>query len=188
MTVFRPLHAMRITTIALLLFAAAMPAHAGGQHYLGAGVGLFELDSGAGKQNTAGAYVQLGHDFLPYLGAEIRIGGSASASNSTEKVRLDWMVAHFLKPYIEVMDGFTLYGLGGFTVNHSSIEPKAGAKLRKTNVSASFGAGAQVQITDQLAVAAEWVRYATEADAATRTTSFQGLDINGFVGTLKYEF
>ena len=188
MNLLQPLHAMRISAVALSLFAAALPAHAGGNHYAGLGIGLFELDSGAGKQNTVGGYVQLGHDFLPYLGAEIRIGGSASASNAGEKVRLDWMVAHFLKPYIEVMDGFTLYGLGGFSVNHSSIEPTAGTKLKKTNVSLSFGAGAQAQITDRLAVSVEWVRYAAEADAATRAASFQGLDINGFVGALEYEF
>ncbi|MDX8392482.1 MAG: porin family protein [Mariprofundaceae bacterium] len=176
----------RTLTILIALFVCSVPAHA--ERYMGLGLGLFELNAGANKQNAFGGYLQLGHDFMPYLGAEIRLGGSSSASTATEKISMDWMVAHFLKPNIELMDGVILYGLGGFTVNHTSFQAAGASKLKKTNVSFSFGIGAQATIADHISVAGEWVRYATESDAGTQTTSFQGLDINGFVGTVKYEF
>jgi len=177
---------LRTLTILVALFICSAPAHA--ERYVGLGLGLFELDAGANKKSTFGSYLQLGHDFMPYLGAEIRLGGTASASSGAEKVRMDWFVAHFLKPYVEVSSDITLYSLIGFTVNHTSFRPSAVSKLNKTNISFSYGLGAEIAITDSIRLAGEWTRYATEADAATRATTFKGLDVNGFVSTIKYEF
>jgi len=177
---------LRTLTILMALFVCSVPAHA--ERYVGLGLGLFELDAGANKKSAFGSYLQLGHDFMPYLGAEIRLGGTASASSGAEKVRMEWFVAHFLKPYVEVSSDITLYSLIGFTVNHTSFRPNAVSKLSKTNISLSYGVGAQIAINDSIKLAGEWTRYATEADAATRATTFKGLDVNGFVGTVKYEF
>ncbi len=177
---------IRTLTILIALFVCSVPAHA--ERYVGLGLGLFELDAGANKQTTFGSYLQLGHDFMPYLGAEIRLGGAGSASSGAEKIRMEWFVAHFLKPYVEISSDFTLYSLIGFTVNHTSFQSTAAGKLNKTNISLSYGLGAEAYVSDNIKLAGEWTRYATEAAAATRSTSFQGLDVNGFVGTIKYEF
>ncbi|MDQ6971510.1 MAG: porin family protein [Mariprofundaceae bacterium] len=176
----------RLLAVMAILFVSITPARA--EHYVGLGLGLFELDSGAGKQKTFGSFVQLGNDFMPYLGAEIRLGATAKTSGNNEEMQLDWLVAHLLKPYFDVSDDFTLYGLAGFTVNHTSLRVGTANKLKKTNVSLSFGLGGEYAISKDFKLSAEWVRYATEKDASRRAANFQGLDVNGFVGSLKYEF
>ncbi|OIQ03813.1 MAG: hypothetical protein AUK36_01890 [Zetaproteobacteria bacterium CG2_30_59_37] len=178
---------LRLPTIAAALFVCITPASAEG-HYTGVGIGSFSMDAGAGKKSAVGGYVQLGHEFMPYLSAEIRIGTAGQATRNNEKMQLDWLVAHFIRPYIDVTGDFSLYGLAGFTVNHSSLQIGTASKLKKTNISLSFGAGVQADIGNNLTVGAEWVSYAREADATRRATQFQGLNVSSMTATVKYEF
>jgi len=168
------------------LFICISPARA--ENYSGIGLGLFQLDAGVGKKSTFGTFLQLGNDFMPYLGAEIRVGTTAKATKNNEKMQMEWLVAHYLKPKFDVSDDFVLYGLAGFAVNHTSLQVSTANKLKKTNISLSYGIGAQASIGDHFRLGAEWVRYARKTDAALRTTSFQGLSADGFVGTLQYLF
>ncbi|MDQ6965906.1 MAG: outer membrane beta-barrel protein [Mariprofundaceae bacterium] len=177
----------RLLAVAAILFVCITPARAG-DHYAGLGIGAFQMDGGTGSKTSAGAYIQLGHEFMDYLSAEVRIGTASSATKNNEKMQLDWLVAHFIRPYYDISGDFSVYGLAGFTVNHSTLQIGAGSKLKKTNVSLSFGAGVQADIGNNLAVGAEWVSYAREADASRRTTSFQGLNVSSLTATLKYAF
>ena len=183
---------VRLLAVVSTLFVAALfvgtsPACAE-EHYTGTGLGMFQLDAGVGQKSSFGGYLQLGSDFMPYLGAEIRLGSAAGATKNNEKMQLDWLVGHFLKPYIELTNDFTLYGLAGFTINHTSLQIGTASKLKKTNISLSYGLGIQAGISNRLKLGAEWVSYSRAADATRRTTSFQGLNVNGIVGTLRYDF
>lgn len=181
------LRSVRLLALAAALFACITPARAEG-HYTGVGIGMLTMDAGAGSKSAVGGYVQLGHEFMQYLSAEVRIGTGGPATRSNEKMQLDWMAAHFIRPYFDVTGDFSVYGLAGFTVNHSSLQIATANKQKKTNISLSFGAGAQMDIGNNLIVGAEWVSYAREADATRRATQFQGLNISSFTGTLKYNF
>jgi len=181
------LQSVRLLAIAAALFMCITPARAA-DHYTGLGIGAFQMDGGVGSKTAAGAYIQLGHEFMDYLSAEVRIGTAGSATKNNEKMQLDWLVAHFIRPYYDISGDLSVYGLAGFSVNHSSYQVGAGSKLKKTNISLSFGGGMQLDLGNQLSVGAEWVSYAREADASRRATSFQGLNVSSFTGTLKYEF
>ena len=178
----------RLLAIAAILMISTTTARAEGNHYAGLGLGAFQMDAGVGAKSAVGGYVQLGHEFMPYLSAEIRLGTTGSATKNGEKMQMDWLVAHFIRPYFDVTGDFSVYGLGGFTVNHTTLQAGAANKLKKTNISLSFGAGVQADLGNNFVLGAEWVSYAREADATRRTTQFQGLNVNSFGATLKYEF
>lgn len=177
---------VRLLAVAAALFICITPARA--ELYTGVGIGAFQMDGGAGSKSAVGGYVQLGHEFMPYLSAEIRMGTTGSATMNGEKMQLDWLVAHFIRPYFDVTGDFSIYGLAGFTVNHSSLQIGTANKLKKTNISVSFGGGVQADIGNNLSLGAEWVSYAREADATIRASQFQGLNVSSMTATLKYNF
>jgi len=69
------------TLTTLLVLGCASPALAAGEHYVGAGLGAFNLSNGVNRDTVFGGYVILGHHFNEYLSAEIRLGGTASSGD-----------------------------------------------------------------------------------------------------------
>jgi opacity protein-like surface antigen len=173
--------------IAGILMAGTMmvPAAHAQQPYIGLGVGGFSLDSGGNSNTALGAYLQAGEDFMPYLGGELRLGTTDSAGNA----KMNWFFGAYARPKYDVTADLTLYGLLGLTVARTSyISATTFRSQGKTQTDFSYGLGADYWAANQYTVGAEWMRYQSQADTATKNTSFSGLNIDGFVIDAKYHF
>jgi len=185
----------------LLIAAAVMAMNAGSavaaeiKPYVGVGVGFFEIDPGQNKQSTFGGHLFVGAEFHEYFAAELRVGSTGQHEREevgplTETFQVNWFVSALAKPKVEVFDGFDAYGLVGITSMSSSITPlNSVIEQTSTNTALTFGLGAQYHYNNQLSAGIEWVRYSTNADAATKNTAaFDGLDVNGFTLSVAYTF
>ncbi len=197
-TMFRTLTIMAT----MMLFVVPARAQSAGDlelilnPYVGGGLGGFELDYGNGKDFVFGGYGALGLTIMENLAAELRIGGASSSSNpdavlgrSVDKTA-SWFVSYIAKPQFEVFQGLRIYGLIGATRIKTSITPLGSIERTSTDTGFSFGVGAEYAIQDQLYVGGEWMRYSSNKAraAVTQAGGFNGMDVNGFVGTLRYEF
>jgi len=164
--------------------------------YVGGGLGGFELDYGNGKNFVFGGYGTLGITIFENLAAEVRIG---SAGNSSEidavlgrniSKSVSWFVSYIARPQLEVYSGLNIYGLFGATTLSSSITPRGLPERTSTGTSFSFGVGAEFAIQDHLHMGLEWMRYSSNRDRAAVTAAggYNGMDVNGFVSTLRYDF
>ena len=182
--------------LALMLFAfsllAPLPALAAGDHYVGLGLGALNLGNGLNKQAAFGGYLQIGHHFSEYLGAEVRIGATANASVSSPKAakeRMDF-VAHYLKPQVAITSEWTGYGLIGFAVTHSSYKENTGAKLTKNRIGIAYGLGLDYQYSDDYSAGIEWSHMLTKPKntAAGIGKNFLGLEASAFTAAIRYHF
>lgn len=186
----------------LMAIAAALLAMQAGsanateiKPFVGVGVGVFELDPGQNKQTTIGGYGVVGAKLHQYFSAEFRAGLTGPHEREevgplTETFKVDWFVSLLAKPQIEVVENVELYGLLGATSISTSITPlNSVVQTTVTNTALTFGLGGSYQLNDKLRFGAEWVRYSTKADVATKNTvNFKGLDVNGFTATVAYNF
>jgi len=186
------------TFAALLVVVPAQAQDFFFKPYVSGGLGGYALDYGNQKDFVLGGYGALGADLHEFLAAEIRLGTTGSKkkrdtttalTESDVKKQVSWFVSYLAKPRIEI-DGLRLYALLGASTVKSSITPTGGTKQEKTDTAFSFGAGGEYQFTNQLSVGAEWMRLTTSknSDSITATTGYKGMDINSFVGTLKFQF
>jgi opacity protein-like surface antigen len=163
-----------------------VPAAHAQQVYAGVGLGAFELDPGSQNKLATGVMLQLGDDFFPYLGGEIRVGTTDKASNHSV---LNWFAGVYAKPKIDISEDVTLYGLLGVTAMRASYPSlTTGLYQHSTKADFSYGLGVEYWSTNQVTVNADWVRYATRADAATKNTAFKGLDVNSYTLGVQYHF
>ena len=177
-----------LVLIAGMLMAgmASMPAAHAQQIYAGVGLGAFELDPGSQNKLATGVMLQLGDDFFPYLGGEIRVGTTDKASNHSI---LNWFAGVYAKPKVDVSQDVTLYGLLGVTALRASYTSQTtGLYQHSTKADFSYGLGVQYWAGYQVSLNAEWVRYATRADAASKNTAFKGLNVNGYTLSAQYHF
>lgn len=161
------------------------------QSYVGAGLGLFNLNSGAGgSDNAFGAYGLLGIDFLRYdfLGVEMRVGTTDDAAvvfanaGTTTFVQhgVDYFVSLLAKAHYDVSRSARVYGLAGLSsVKTSTHILRAGVVTGSTIASKtvsdfSFGFGLDYRCMDDFLVACEWLLY--------------NPDISAFAISMKYEF
>jgi len=165
--------------------------------YTGVGLGAFELDAGKNKKTAIGGYGFVGADLHEYFSAEVRVGSTGKTDNADvgpaiEQTKADWFVSVLAKPKYEVMPGLTAYGLLGMTTLKASFTgvagAKAGVKQTKTSTNFTFGVGGEYALSQVWSVGAEWARYATKADSATKNSKFSGLDVNGFTANVRYSF
>lgn len=184
-----------IITAVLISMQASNALAADFKPYAGAGLGLFELDPGQNKQSVFGGFGFMGVNLHKYLAVELRGGSTGSQGREEvgpliETFKVNWFVSALLKPKIEIVDSIEVYGLLGATSMSSSFTPANSAiKQTATKTGLTFGLGSTYHFNDQLSVGAEWVRYATNADAATKNTaSYKGMDVNGFTTTVSYHF
>ncbi len=182
------------TAITLLALGFASPALADGEHYVGAGLGAFNLSNGVNRDTVFGGYVILGHHFNEYFSAEIRLGGTASSGDGDAiipqpKQRMDF-VAHYLKPQIAIAEDFIVYGLAGFAVVHGTYQAPGGARQSKNRISYAYGAGFNYQVSDDYSIDAEFTHMLGKPDntAATINTSYKGLEANTLTTAIKYHF
>jgi len=180
---------------ALLAMHASNASAADIKPYAGVGLGIFELDPGANKKVTFGGYGFAGAELHEYFATELRAGltgekGREELGPLTEAFKVDWFLSVFAKPKIAISSDFELYALVGLTSIKTSFTPLASVvQTSSTNTGFSYGIGAAYHIMDQLKVGAEWVRYSTNADAASKNTAaFKGMDVNGFTTTISYQF
>ena len=164
---------------------AMVPAAHAQQPYVGVGIGSFSLDPGGNSNAALGAYLQVGDDFMPYLGGEVRLGATGSAGNA----KMNWFVGAYAKPKFDVTGDLTLYGLLGLTVARTTYTSATTLRSQgKTRADLSYGLGVDYWAGAQYTVGAEWVRYQSQADTATKNTSFGGLNVDSFVIDAKYHF
>jgi len=185
----------------LFIFAALFTMQAGNavaadfKPYAGVGLGLFELNPGQNKKTTFGGFAFAGVHLNEYFATEFRVGTGGTKSREergplTEAFKVNWFVSVFAKPKLDVTSDFEVYGLLGITSMSASMTPAASVlQTSTTKTGLSFGVGAAYAVSKQIKIGAEWVRYASNADAATKnTTAFKGLDVNGFTTTIAYQF
>lgn len=175
-----------------IMLCFATPVWAAGQHYVGIGVGDFRLGNGIEKKTAVGGYLQLGHNFSDWLGAEIRLGSTGSVNvtqPAAAKERIDF-VAHFLKPYYEVSDRLNLYGLVGFAVTHSSYQQTGGAKQTKNRIGFAYGLGMEYRLSDDYSASLDVWHMNSKPNNSTATigTSFLGLESSVLSGAIRYNF
>jgi opacity protein-like surface antigen len=176
-----------LVLIAGILMAGTtmVPAAQAQQPYVGLGVGLFSLDPGGNSNTALGTYLQAGADFMPYLGAEVRLGTTTSAGNA----KMNWFLGAYAKPKFDLTGDLTLYGLLGLTEARTSYTSATTFRSQsKTQADLSYGLGIDYWASAQYTVALEWVRYQNQADTATKNTSFSGLNVDSFVLDAKYHF
>ena len=163
-----------------------VPAAHAQQPYAGVGIAAFDLDTGADRKLASGVFLRLGDDFSPYLGGELRLGTTDRASNGS---RVNWFVGAYAKPKIDVSQDVTLYGLLGVTEMRADYTSRTtNQALHSTKANFSYGLGIEYWSTNQVTVNADWVRYASRADAATKNTLFKGLTIDSYSFSAVYHF
>ncbi len=170
---------------ALAVMSLSAPAFAQAP-YIGIGLGAIEMDTGANKKSGLGGFLRLGYnftDFNRFLGAEFRVGTSSRAA----KAKVDYFLSGFLKMNLDLTREFRGYALLGMTNLKTSYQT-ATVKKSKTGSAFSFGFGGEYRLDRDFSLAGEWVRYATKANAATLTTNFAGLDVNGFTLNIAYHY
>ncbi len=192
---------VRSAAFLMMLMIGVAPAKAqdlGFKPYVGGGLGGFELNYGNGKDFVFGGYGALGAELNDYLALELRVGSAGSKTKADTgtaltgqvKKQVDWFVSYLAKPQIEVADGLKIYGLLGASTLKSKITPNGASARSNTSTSFSFGAGAEYSFQDQFTIGGEWLRYSSQKDTAAigATSGYNGMDVNGFVGTLKVFF
>jgi len=163
--------------------------------YAGVGLGVFEMDPGANKKAKVGGFVFAGANLHEYFATEFRVGLTGTEEREelslslTEAFKVNWFVSAFAKPKIEIADGVELYALVGLTTINTSHTP-TGSAIQTTTSSTglSYGVGGSYHFNEKFTIGMEWARYATDADATTKNTSFSGMDVNGFTTTFAYNF
>lgn len=178
----------------LLALGFASPAIAAGEHYVGAGIGAFNLSNSVNRDTVFGGYMILGHHFNEYFSAEIRLGSTASSGDgdaviAKPKQRMDF-VAHYIKPQIAIASDFIVYGLAGFAVVHGTYQAAGQAKQSKNRISYAYGAGVNYQANADYSVDVEFTHMLGKPDntATTINTNYKGLEANTFTAAVKYHF
>jgi len=176
----------------VLIMAAPTSALAAGEHYIGVGLGALNLGNGVNKKLAFGGYLQIGHHFSEYFGAEVRLG--ATTSNTADsplsgKQRMDF-VAHYLKPQYPFTEALTGYALIGFAVVHSTYQAPGQAKQSKNRIGYAYGLGLDYQLNDDYSAGIEWSHMLGKPKntSATIATDFKGLEASAFTAAVRYHF
>ncbi|PIP01718.1 MAG: porin family protein [Zetaproteobacteria bacterium CG12_big_fil_rev_8_21_14_0_65_54_13] len=178
--------------IAALTLTLSLPAWADGSHYIGVGAGAINLGNGLSKKAVFGSYLQIGHHFSEYFGAEVRLGATSSSTGdlpARAKQRIDF-VAHYLKPQYALSSDLTAYALLGFAVVHSSYQAAGGAKQSKNRIGYAYGLGLDYRLNDDYSAGMEWSHMLSKPknSSATIGTSFKGLEASLFTAAVRYHF
>lgn len=138
---------------AALLAATALASTAQAQQafypqaYLGGDAMFWQLDRDNGPdRDSVGLRLRGGVQLNDYLALEGHLGGGGSDGGA----ELDYLVGGYAKGILPLADEVRLYGLAGFTEVDFDIDRASGF---------SYGAGAEVDLTQQLSLGADYVRY-----------------------------
>lgn len=184
----------RILILPLILFGLIQTAQAGDfQPYVGAGFGMASLnfeETGTGLSDhgsTFAGYGSIGFDYGEYLGAELRIGATGTASVTVGGLNYDlssdWLLSYLAKFQLPVSEQFKIYAMAGATTTKQTTTittpgwifiATGTPRFSETTTNGSFGAGIDFQVNDQWYIGTEIMAYG--AGLATLT------------GNLKYSF
>jgi opacity protein-like surface antigen len=183
---------VKVALASSLMFIFSLPAQAF-EPYVGAGFGVYSLGNGVTKGTVTGGYVQLGHDFSEFFGAEVRIGASGNTGEELTpqpRMGIDYFAAAYLKPRYEFSDQFMAYALLGVATMRASYSEAALPKQRKTRTGYAYGLGLQYQLNDDYSVGGEFSHMLSKpaTNATAIKTNFQGLETNAFSMSAKYHF
>lgn len=156
--------------------------------YAGVGLGMVELDAGKNKKSAIGGNLYAGFELGPLLAIEARLGSTQSVTSLGETFKVNWMTSIMAKPKYDIAGNANIYALAGLTMMNASFTSTGGQQQTKTTSAPSFGFGGEFYLNYNTLLGAEWVRYATQADATVKNISFQGLDVNAFLITLQTNF
>lgn len=143
-------------TSALLAAGVATSAQAqqinAPQFYLGGDAMFWELDNKhASNRDSVGLRIRGGAQFNEYLGVEGHLGTGGSDGYA----ELDYMAGVYGKGILPITNQFRFYGLAGVTKVDFDAD---------SDSDFSYGAGLEFDVTPQLAVGADYMRYLDESD------------------------
>lgn len=141
------------------LFSIAMvaaSAHAQGL-YAGADLSQIQYKESAVDLKTVAVLAKVGYQVNQYLAVEGRLGtgvASDSFNDSGTKVKIetDTLYGVYAKGMLPLADNFSVYALAGYT--HGKLSNSAMGSTSDSG--GSYGAGAQLALTKQLALNLEW--------------------------------
>lgn len=158
-------------SIAALLAAGALASTAQAQQllypqmYVGGDAMFWQLNPKRGSdRDSVGLRLRGGAQFNDYIALEGHLGGGGSDGG----VELDSLVGAYAKGILPVANEVRLYALVGATEVDFDVDTESGF---------SYGAGAEFDLTPQLAVGADYMRYLDKSnfdfDAASVGLSYR---------------
>lgn len=149
---------LTIAAVTSALLAAGMVTVAQAQQvsspqlYLGGDAMFWELDNKYGSdRDSVGLRLRGGAQFNEYLGVEAHLG----TGGSDGRAELDYLAGIYGKGILPVTDLFRFYGLAGFTKVDLDFD---------SDSDFSYGAGLEFDLTPQLSLGADYMRYLDESD------------------------
>jgi len=150
------------------------------QPYVGGGLGHvlmnIEVDGVRSDRpdSTFGGYASIGFDYGEYVGGELRIGTTGTASFAVGGINfdtsVDWFLSYLAKLQFPVSEQFKIFTMaGGTTTSVTTTITTPGLlfintgtnNISQTMTNGSFGAGADFQTGDQWEVGIEVMLYAS---------------------------
>jgi len=161
--------------------------------YAGFGIGAFglELKDNTGfnmKKTVFGGFGKFGADIGDYLGAEIRIGSTGSATTGNIKLSDSYFISYLAKIQFPVTVDFKPYALiGGTTAKFKKTT--TGVESSKSKSGFSYGFGAEYYLQDSLSLGGEWIQYWTNVNLGTMGgTTGNKAKLWSATGTVAYHF
>ncbi|MBZ9539818.1 porin family protein [Modicisalibacter tunisiensis] len=155
----------------LLLVAPATPALA--YHgvlpagYAGLDTLFWTYDPAGGDSDSSlGLRLRGGWLANDYLGVEVQLGGGGREDDGREPSELDWLAGAYVKLMLPVSDVIHLYALGGM----AHVSGTFAGDNSETGLSG--GLGAEMGIVPNLAIGADYMRYADDNDITFDAVSF----------------
>ncbi|WP_249979072.1 porin family protein [Vreelandella olivaria] len=145
---------LSLTSAALLVGAGAFAASAQAQQsfqypqgYVGGDAMFWSLDPDRGSsRDDVGLRLRGGAQFNDYFAVEGHLG----TGGSDGPAELDYLVGAYAKGIAPIAPTFRLYGLVGVTEVDFDLDRESGV---------SYGAGAEIDVADNLAIGADYMRY-----------------------------
>jgi outer membrane autotransporter protein len=157
---------LMISTVSALLLTGALASSAQAQQvvmlepYVGGDALFWELDAdGGGKRDSVGLRLNGGVQFNDYFAVEGHLGTGGSDGSA----ELDSLAGAYAKGILPVSREFRLYGLLGAT----EVDVARGG----SESDVSYGGGAEFDLTPNLALGADYMRYLDKSDYTFDATS-----------------
>ncbi|QJQ96145.1 MULTISPECIES: porin family protein [Halomonadaceae] len=122
------------------------------QGYIGGDAMFWDLNPDRGpSRDDVGLRLRGGAQFNDYFALEGHVGGGGSDGPA----ELEYLVGAYAKGILPIADEVRLYGLAGLTEVDFDIDRTSGL---------SYGAGAEFDLTPNLALGADYMRYLDKSD------------------------
>lgn len=149
---------LTIAAVTSAVLAAGMATTAQAQQtsapqlYLGGDAMFWNLDNKHGSdRDSVGFRLRGGAQFNEYVGVEAHLG----VGGSDGRAKLKYLTGAYAKGVLPVTDQFRFYGLAGITKVDLDAD---------SDSDFSYGAGLEYDLTPQLALGADYMRYLDESD------------------------